>query len=371
MKTNTKINDLLKAFAATKISFVILGLLIASGCKPGADSGTSIGLGANNLAGLSVCDNVGTPLADSNIIGAQQIVSGQSTLLKLDASVNCAQAQKAIWSASGVVLGYGSQISAKINGTGVYLIAVDSVPQPLVSSASKVGVSNKLFTAMSVATSTLVGATTSTLVGVTNSTVLIVGPQVGIEFNSYNFSLAIPQGTQLLSAEWSFGDGTVVNSLASVSHSFAVGSYVVSVRAVDANNSVINLSQSISILPLTSGIDCPLENLSIVGATVVPAETTSNFSLSEATCLAYPGSQVTWNFGDGTAPATSTSVSHSYIAPGNYTLTAVVRLGADVRNTITLTRQITVLSFLEVLPGPVPTPDPAPTPAPVPAPVRT
>ena len=363
MKTNTKVNELFKARAATKISFVILGLLIASGCKPGAGTDNAA-LGDSSLSSLSVCGNVGTPLADSAILGAQQIISGQSSLLKLDASVNCAEAQKATWSASGVVLGYGPQVSAKINGTGVYLIAVDSESQfsgTTISSISKMGTSNKLFTTAKV--------TTSTLVGVTNTALLLVGPQVGIEFNSYDFSLAIPQGIQLLSAEWSFGDGTaIVNSLAPVSHSFAVGSYVVSVRTVDINNQVINLSQSISILPLTSGIDCPVNNLSIVGATVVPAETTANFSLSEASCIAYAGTQITWNFGDGTPSATTSSVSHTYTIPGDYILTAVVRLGADDRNTITLTRQITVLSFLEVLPGPVPTTDPVPTPVPAPAP---
>lgn len=331
-----------------KISLAILGLLGITSCKP-AGTGDANLSDSSNMANLSTCQNGGASLANSEIQGIKNLTSGQSTSLSLESSVNCLESQKAVWTASGVVLGKGSQISAKIKGTGIYVIAVNSVSD----------VNDLSHVSTKVATDSTVN--TSALVGVTNSSVLVVGPQVGVEFNSYDFSLAIPSGTQIISAEWNFNDGSaVVNSLGPVSHSFTIGNHTLAVRAVDANNQVINLNHAISILSLSSGIDCPVQNLVIVGPTQVPAETNTSFSLSETSCLNYAGTLVSWNFGDGTPLATTPTVNHSYNLPGNYTIAVTVRIGSSDSNTVILIRQVTALSFLEEIPGPVPEPTPVP-----------
>lgn len=344
-----------------KTNLVATTFLLLAGCKPGAGTGNVNSANGFSTSGI-ICQDSGMPLADSAISGSDRLVSGQSNTLSLDASVDCAEAKQAVWSAGGVTLGKGSQISAKINGTGIYLVSVDSVA----NLASSKSISSKLFANSKVGT--------SALVGVTNSTLLIVGPQVGTEFNAYTFSLAVPTRTQLVSAEWNFNDGSpVVQSLTPVSHSFRVGARSVTVTTVDTNNQTTQLTHTISILPLTSGVDCPLENLVITGPTVVAAETISNFSLSEASCLTAEGTQITWNFGDGTSitgtAADSITVRHEYSVAGNYTLTATIRFGSGDANTVTLTREIKAESFLEQMPGPVPEPIPSPMPTPTPVPV--
>ena len=327
-----------------KMSLAVIGVLAITSCQPSGSADGAVGI-SDSVSGLTNCQANGTSLENAEIQGADSLVSGQSAELSLGSSVDCAQAEKATWTASGVVLGQGSSVSAKIKGTGIYVIQVSSSKSIVDGAYSKIQEETAV--------------TTSVRVGVTNSDVLVVGPQIGTEFNLYEFSLAIPNTIQLQSAQWNFNDGTaVVSSVGPVSHSFMVGEHNLVVTTVDSNNQTTVLNHHITILPLTSGIDCPIENLDIVGPTEVSIEARSTFSLSELSCLAYEGTQISWNFGDGTPVATTSTVNHTYDLPGNYTITVTVRLGALDSNTITLTRQVRAVDYLEDIPGPVEPPPP-------------
>jgi PKD repeat protein len=327
-----------------KLSAALLGLLALTSCKPGGIAQSDLN-SSSSFSGLSNCQSGGASLDQAQINGTNAVVSGQDANLSLANGVDCNQANSATWKTSGVTLGQGSQISAKIKGSGIYVIEVSSTAQSQNAVQSKVLHTNI--------------AMTSARIAVTDSTVLFVGPQIGNEFTNYDFSLAVPTSIQLQSADWNFNDGSaVVSSIGIVSHAFSVGAYDIVVTALDSNNQSITLNHHIEILPLTSGIDCPIQNLDIVGPTEVSIETRNTFSLSEMSCLNYSGTQISWDFGDGSAPMTTTSVQHTYDVAGNYTVTATVRLGSSDANTLTLTRQVKAVNYLEVMPGPVPTPTP-------------
>ncbi len=334
-----------------KISVVILSVLAVTACKP---SGSAQGEQSNNLAeGLSVCKPGGTSVGAASIQGTESLVSGQNALLSLDSAVDCNQASQATWKASGVTLGQGSQISANIKGSGIYVIEVSSAAKTLNENSGAQGkvIDTKV-------------ASTSVRVAVTNSAPLLVGPQVGNEFSAYDFSIITPSTTQLKSAIWNFGDGSPgAQSLTKISHSFSVGEYTIVVNATTTDNKSIVLNHHIRILPFNSGIDCHVENLDIAGPTEVSLESRTKYALTETPCLTYAGTQISWNFGDGTAPSTTTSVEHIYANPGNYTITAIVRLGSSDANTLTLTHPVSAVNYLEEMPGPVTPPVPVSVPA--------
>lgn len=79
------------------------------------------------------------------------------------------------------------------------------------------------------------------------------------------------------------------------------------------------------------------ENILIVGPSVGNVDQTYDFSLALPTGTT--ATSVTWNFGDGEAPVTSSDLSlpvkHAYFEPGTYTISAIVSDSSGNKKTIT------------------------------------
>ncbi len=107
---------------------------------------------------------------------------------------------------------------------------------------------------------------------------------------------------------WNFGDGTAVSTQQNPSHTFANGG-VYTIRLIANNPAGSDTSEQTAYL------------------TVLEADFSSNASTSaldvDFTDLSFGANNWSWNFGDG-ASSTAQNPSHSYAAPGTYTVTLLI-----------------------------------------------
>ncbi len=336
----------------SKLIQIIVITLLSLSCQKNTDTSGQL---ASNLESSSLsatsCQPSGVSISNAQIVGTENIVADQKAVLSLDRSVNCTQSEKAVWSISNLSLGTGPQVETVIQGTGIYYINVSAATNE--RSASQVN-SKALVTSVS---------SNSVQVAVTDSAVLLLGPQVGVEFNSYDFSLLSPSGTTLKSASWNFGDGSPIeNSTTTVSHSFSVGSHPILVEVIDQDNKSQILNHTITILPLTSGVDCSSDEfgaLQITGPTQVPVGTSFNYSLNQPACLQNTIAKVSWNFGDSANTVSTVEAQHTYTVSGDYTISLSIWLGSQQQSPdFTITRQVNVVGSMTTTPGPVTPVDP-------------
>ena len=134
---------------------------------------------------------------------------------------------------------------------------------------------------------------------------------------------------------WDFGDGTpaVVSGTASIIHAYsAPGSYIVKLILQDTAycNAPNTISKTISIAPLVE----------------------AKFTTPPAGCVPYSavftnnsvaGQTFLWNFGDG-GTSTLSNPTHTYIAPGPYTITLIVIDSNTCNISDTTTFSITVFA---------------------------
>jgi len=135
------------------------------------------------------------------------------------------------------------------------------------------------------------------------------------------FSGSCSGGTPAYSYQWSFGDGSSVQTTptGNVAHGFtAVGSFSVSFTCVDASGATATTAKPIAV---TASIPPP--SVAALSASNAPlALSPVNFTVactdSFASSLSY-----SWNFGDGSAVVTTpnAAASHTYSTPGSYTVT--------------------------------------------------
>src|SRR5207253_578673 len=128
------------------------------------------------------------------------------------------------------------------------------------------------------------------------------------------FTAVASGGTAPLTYAWTFGDGST-GSGATPSHTYAAGSYVATVTATDAGSQKVTGQVTINVSPaLTVG----------VGANPQAVDQSDNvtFSGNPGGGLAPYG--YSWNFGDGSAAATTQNPVHAYDAAGTYTATLTV-----------------------------------------------
>lgn len=340
----------------TKLTRLLLIGVIAVGCQKGSDATSTVAsqLDSNALGAISCqSGDSGLSIAEAKILGAEELVSDKQAVLSLESNVSCAQAEKAQWSVGNIPLGQGGQVQAKIKGSGVYYIKVNSASQEKDPSQP---VSNKVeVTSVS---------QNSVRVALTDSKVTLAGSQVGIEFNSYTFSLVVPNGVTLKSADWNFGASLPLrHSLTSESKSFAVGTHTFSVVVTDTNDKVTTLQHTITILPMSTGIDCNADELAtieVTGPTQVPIAEAFDYALNQPECIQGTISKVSWNFGDGTAAATTPEVEHIYAVKGDYKISVSVWLGSSANPSFSITRDINVIDVMEEFPGPDPGTPPNP-----------
>ncbi len=139
-----------------------------------------------------------------------------------------------------------------------------------------------------------------------------------------------PVGT-ITDYKWSFGDGSPVDDTSTTptaSHPFARGTYDVTLTVTDSHGQTASQSETLVV-----------DNPPTAAFTPSPTPTTPGTAMSFDGTASAPGaggtiSDYSWNFGDGTMLDTGTTptASHTYDAPGRYTVVLTVTDDLDVTN---------------------------------------
>ena len=181
----------------------------------------------------------------------------------------------------------------------------------------------------------------------TTQTVTVASPPPPPLATSFNFNPSSPDAGQSVSFKsstsggaqpyqysWDFGDSGT-GSGSSVSHTYQTGgSYTVALTVTDSAGQVAKASHTITVnAQLSASFTYSPSNPLPLLAVTFHASASGGSSLYS----------YSWDFGDGTT-ATGSSVNHSYLLPGAYTVTLTVK---DANGqTVTTSQTITVLTSL-------------------------
>ncbi|MBI4945394.1 MAG: PKD domain-containing protein [Bacteroidetes bacterium] len=124
-------------------------------------------------------------------------------------------------------------------------------------------------------------------------------------------------GSPIGTWDWNFGDGTNTTTTAPIiPHTYSLpNTYPVDVIATDGNNCNSHAHHDVTILP------APTASFSATptSACVPPLNVSFTNTSSSIGKITY-----TWRFGDGSAPLTTNSPSHTYTASGTYNVTLII-----------------------------------------------
>jgi len=182
---------------------------------------------------------------------------------------------------------------------------------------------------------------------------LINGPQVAFYYLPVTLGLTIPADQDYLSATWNFGDGSAeVESLTTVSHDFAIGTYEVTVTLMDTDSEVHVLKHSMNILDVYDGFEC-LADAAIVSPAVGYVNDSIPVAVNIPSCFASRVTSIDLSFGNGIS-VSNVSGNAVYSAAGDYTITARIFAPQNPSGPfLTLTRLITIIPQIEVPPNPL------------------
>ena len=139
-------------------------------------------------------------------------------------------------------------------------------------------------------------------------------------------------GFSVASYAWDFGDGASGTG-ATTSHSYAAsGTYTVKLTAVDTRGVSGTVTHTVTVrAPHTAPV--PVVTATVDGAKVTVDGSASTTSDDATLTFA-------WDFGDGSAPGSGASATHTYATTGRYTITAT--LTDSMSFTATTTRKVMV-----------------------------
>jgi hypothetical protein len=316
-------------------------------------------------SGLAVsCDSTTTYVDPSllQIEGAAVAQKGQPVAFKLNKDLGCSPSQKVSWKtiASGQPIKSGSTIKSIFQKAGEYVIVAQvEGGQPTNSQ-------------LSLKSSSESSSTISFKTVVVSDQPVISGPVLAMVGADVSYSLAVPAGLTIESANWDFGDSSsIISSLNTVDHSFGrPGTYQISVNVVDSNQVRNTLTHQVTVLMIQDGLEC-VSDLAISGPSEVIVGTPAALSLFIPPCLTSKITAVKWDFGDDTTSGDQ-SVQHTYQTAGNYQTSVQIFVGSSTTPWVTLTHDIRAsVPPLDPTPSPSPEPipqDPTPTPIPSPSP---
>jgi PKD repeat protein len=163
---------------------------------------------------------------------------------------------------------------------------------------------------------------------------------------SFTATATAAQGT-ISSYAWNFGDGQTGTG-ANPTHVYtAAGTYPVTLTVTDSNNLIGTASGSVTV---TTPHAAPTADFSAT-ATGLSVAVDASASVADGTdALTYA-----WNWGDGSTDGTGKTASHTYAAPGDYTVTLTVTddhaLTGTKAKTVSPTHAAPVASFTTTVDG--------------------
>jgi parallel beta-helix repeat protein len=166
-------------------------------------------------------------------------------------------------------------------------------------------------------------------------------PTSGVFPLDVSFTGSAAAGAVPYSYTWNYGDGSSTSSAQDPSHTYnSTGTFQVRLTALDSNGSVARAYLNISVRAPP-----PLTSYPAISPTTPSVGQTVSF-MGAATGGREPYVAWAWRFGDG-ASASTRNASHSYSAPGNYTVTLNVTDSAST--TASASVRITASTVFQVL----------------------
>jgi len=199
--------------------------------------------------------------------------------------------------------------------------------------------------------------------------ITLTAPQYLMVSVSGHFALNVPSGLSLTAANWDFGDGTTGTG-ATVDHAlFNLGANTVTVNVTDSLGTQMVFTQTVNVIGFSELLTC-VGNLMLNAPGQVNIGTSFGMSVNVPSCVASVQTGISWDFGDGSAAGSGTTVAHSYSTPGDYTVHVTINYtdGSGAAQSFVLTTVVTAVDPNPPAPSPTPTPAPAPAPEPAPAP---
>lgn len=202
--------------------------------------------------------------------------------------------------------------------------------------------------------------------------IAISGPDIVLIGQSNTYQIIPPSGSLIVSATWTFGDGTApIQGSTAITHAInPTGLISLTVNAVDTDGVSYVASENINVIGFYDGLQCLPDTTMTYPSTAIVGVPIS-VQASIPSCFASSVTAVNWNFGDG-ATATGASAQHTYAVEGDDTIVMQIMspYSEDGGPFLTITRVIHV-SAPTPTPSPTPVASPAPTATPVPTPSPT
>lgn len=143
----------------------------------------------------------------------------------------------------------------------------------------------------------------------------------------------------LTSPTWNFGDGSADETGVDATHTYTqAGSFTITLSGRDASNRLLSFTHVIEIRAADTSASC-LGGLRVNTPAQIIVGKAAAYSLTVPACLTI--SKVEWDFGDASAVASGTSVSHTYGALGAFALNVKISLASG---DVTLTQSLGVVS---------------------------
>jgi hypothetical protein len=283
----------------------------------------------------------GTPVAQK----------GDQVTYQLSEDLGCSPSQKVSWTTIGnsQAVKVGAAMTSSFQKAGEYVVVAKIEGSQPTSSHSSAPTT---FKSTSDTSSTISFKTV-----VVSTQAVISGPDIAMVGSPVSYSLAVPAGLALRSADWDFGDSSSFeSSLGPVSHTYGrPGQYQISVKTVDSNGVQNLLTHQVNVLMIQDGLEC-VSDLAISGPAEAVVGIPVSLSLYIPSCLTSKITAVKWNFGDNST-SNNQSVQHTYQSVGDYQIAVQIFIDSSPTPWVTLVHDISANP-----PTPTPTPTPEPTP---------
>lgn len=305
-----------------------LGLLVLAGCQK-----NSLGEGSDTMEAASYCaGTVSKSTSDELVIvGESAADAGTQVNYSLNQAGNCINSQNVTWKAAGAnsLRSNSSGLTSVFKRAGTYVVTAQ---EKTTDSSSSVQLASMVTT-------------------VVKEELKVAGPQAGFVYNPLRFELIVPSDVSVQTVSWDFGDGSAPATSHAVEHAFSnEGTYQVKVTVTQADGKVSSLNHRVNVLMYMDGASC-VEQLAISGASEAKVKVSTAMHVFLPSCLVDKVGAVRWNFGDG-GTASNQSVTHAYMAVGNYHVTATLYLGTSQEPWVTLDHDIRVIEDLVIDPEP-------------------